>query len=296
MKTMTSPQAAASSTFASIPMLRRRASKREQQRRHARSPQKNFEPKHGEVKRLEVYTAKRRFELIPKAAAHQTGDIGPREHENQRSGSLAPYGEDARHQQKASGDIIFEHRGNIHRPVSKSAANRLEYGQGGSDHERGCDFEFHDEVPSGAETPPRLKARTISGGPSQNADTVVLASTHLRCEKNVTQVFAFGSSGTLTNTVTGAFFTPTPTVPDGVFHVDLLETLLGGAVGQFRGVIFDGTTRLVTSNGGFEPSTGGTKGALLVSEGWLQRISLVQRPSLKLESGRKNARSHTARS
>ena len=38
-----------SSPLASILMHRRRVSKREQQRRHAGSPQKSFEPKHGEV-------------------------------------------------------------------------------------------------------------------------------------------------------------------------------------------------------------------------------------------------------
>lgn len=70
----------------------------------------------------------------------------------------------------------------------------------------------------------------------------------------VTQIAAFGNSGTITNTVTGAFVTPTVISGLGVFHVDLLGTPFLGATGNFRGVVYDGTNWLVTADEGLAQS------------------------------------------
>jgi len=83
----------------------------------------------------------------------------------------------------------------------------------------------------------------------------------------VTQIAAFGNSGTITNTVTGAFVTPTVISGVGVFHVDLLGTPFLGATGNFRGVVFDGTSWLVTADEGLA-SSGASGIDISTSGGW----------------------------
>jgi hypothetical protein len=83
----------------------------------------------------------------------------------------------------------------------------------------------------------------------------------------VTQIAAFGNSGTITNTVTGAFVTPTPISGLGVFHLDLLGTPFLGATGNFRGVVFDGTNWLVTADEGLALS-GATGIDIFTAGGW----------------------------
>jgi hypothetical protein len=84
----------------------------------------------------------------------------------------------------------------------------------------------------------------------------------------VTQIFASGSAGTLTNTVAGAFVTPTSIGNSGVFDVAMRGTSLGGAAAMLRGVAYDGTRWLVTADFAAIPSIGALSASILTATGW----------------------------
>jgi len=84
----------------------------------------------------------------------------------------------------------------------------------------------------------------------------------------LTQILALGNSGTLTNTISGAFVTPTAISGAGTFQVTLPSFSLNGATGQLRGVIFDGTQWLVTDDFASIPANGGATAVISTSSGW----------------------------
>ncbi|HVU36523.1 MAG TPA: hypothetical protein VHE61_23995 [Opitutaceae bacterium] len=84
----------------------------------------------------------------------------------------------------------------------------------------------------------------------------------------VSQILAFSQTGTVTNTVSGAFVTPTSIIDGGTYHVDL-PGISTTADTSLRGVAFDGTQWLVTADSASIPSTGTTGLDISTTGGWL---------------------------
>lgn len=84
----------------------------------------------------------------------------------------------------------------------------------------------------------------------------------------VTQILAFSQNGTVTNTISGAFVTPTAISDGGTFHVDLPGISLTGATASFRGVVYDGTHWLVTTDAPPTPGTGVSGVDITTLGGW----------------------------